>query len=148
MLLIVCGPPGGFEQGKRPPVPRGLSSGAVPATVVERWPTAPPMPPDRIIESSEPRRYRMRHNGPRSVETIRHNMKVKAAAERAIIGLPDCRGATCDGMCGNPDCDGNAAITWLELDAPLWRLVAPVAALAWGAMAIGYIIGNAIARAN
>ena len=135
----------------RPPVPRGLSSGVQSAADVERyrngkqvvvysgqstaerWPTAPPMPPDRLIESSE-WRY-TREDAARTTALMKQ--VITATKSRAITGLPDCRGATCDGMCGNPDCDGDQVLrrTASALQ-PRWR----IAVAGFGSIAVGAVV--------
>jgi hypothetical protein len=119
----------------RPPVPKGLSSGARQFTVAERWPgsTAPPMPPDRVIESSG-----WRHM-PTGLGQLQHKPNID------IPGMPDCSGTTCDGMCSNAECVGNQRpLTPLETATDLRWLVVPWIAMLWGIGATVYIIANAL----
>ena len=143
MLLVVAGP-----AGKRPPVPRGLSSGAVSATAAERWPTAPQMPPDRIIEGSV-----WRYTREDAARTSALMTQIIVATNRQDIpGMPDCRGVSCDGMCANAECLGNhpsnVPLPPLKSAVDTVWLIVPWAVLAYGISALIYLIADIVTRAH
>jgi hypothetical protein len=122
----------------RPPVPRGLSSGVKPAPFRIAS-------PDEIIELMRQADERAALISEKLIDRSRRYSRESAATKPQVVhpawfdgrarptdltitGLPDCRGNTCDGMCGNPDCVGDRALRRAANRLqPRWRIAVYVA---------------------